>query len=107
MRSVCLKSHERSNRVLPNSLSMFFISFNVLFNASSECLCAIMLSSQMIILHCFSTVAMDDFCLCCTLRLSYFKYLVAVYILNELFCFYPIKMQQPMRCHYLTVFRRE
>jgi hypothetical protein len=49
-------------------------------------LCAIMLSSQMIILHCFSTVAMDDCCLCCTLRLSYFEYLMTVWILNELFC---------------------
>jgi hypothetical protein len=75
--SVCLKSPERSNRGPPNSL-LFFIYFNVLFNASSEYLCAIVLLSLMIILHCFNTVAMDDCCLCCTLRLSYFEYLVTV-----------------------------
>lgn len=53
--SVCLKSPERSNRV-----PLFFMSFNVLFNASSECLYVIVHSFQMIILHCFSTVAMYD-----------------------------------------------
>lgn len=35
--SVCLKSLERTNRVLPNSLSLFLIFFYVLFNASTEC----------------------------------------------------------------------